>query len=135
MADEYVALEVGDRVLVTISMRHEEQEGTIADVFNEYGDERVGIEFEDGTYEENSIYNVKYIGPDKYEYAVQFHYPDSEEPDAVSPRDWMSRENAERWLKTHSEGNKRREEMGYTQLTKGELVRRRKAGKVEKVEK
>jgi hypothetical protein len=104
------------------------KEGTVIDVYNEYGTEMVEVLF-DG--EEKSVEVTAHYCEgltDPYEYAAQTIHHGKE--DRVPERDWTTREAAETKVQENTESLTR---MGHIKTTQSRLVRRRKPGNVEAV--
>lgn len=128
-------LEEGDKVKVLHAWKREGDEGVIEYTFCEYGDHRVCVMFEDGDRLELDEGNVEYLGPDKYEYSVQFQCGDSAHGGWMSilDHDWMTKKSAEGWLSNYEAANKVMIRNSQQEFSAARLVKRRKAGKVEQV--
>ena len=105
----------------------------VEDVICDYGEHKVGIRYMDGEYREISEYSVEYIGPDKFEYAVQSSFLPFDEDSWEEAVVWEDQESATKRLGRVEASNARRIADGLEAVVRVRLIRRRKAGKVEVV--
>lgn len=129
-------LEAGDMVTILVG-KHAGKTGTVKYPFCDYGDHMLSIDLLDGTNIDISDdeESVEYLGEDKYEYSVQFHWLHNADAvwTEVSPYDWMDKEDAENWWLVQEDARERAEREGGSVKAVGRIVKRRKAGRTEVV--